>query len=119
MPTTKSELGAFTGKLYGTPRSIACIALSGFSLFVWHGYFLMAGTLGRFQSPSAIPEWVRRSLSQNFDFPLSVLAVACRSLAIASLIWCIWCWRKESGLVVWIAMGLTGLAILINMLMFL
>ncbi len=79
----------------------------------------MDGTLGRFLSPSAIPEWVRRSLSQNFDFPLSVLAIACRSLAIASLIWCIWCWRKESGVVVGIAIGLTGLAILVNVLIFL
>ncbi|MGA2685024.1 MAG: hypothetical protein ABSF51_08230 [Verrucomicrobiota bacterium] len=121
MNTRKARVAfmAFAGKLYGSPRSIACIVLSCFSLFVWYAYFLMTGTLGRFLDPSAVPEWVRHSLSQNISLPLTVLAIACRSLAVASLIWCIWCWRKESGVVVGIAVGLTGLAILVNVLIFL
>ena len=110
---------AFARGLYGSPRSTACIVLSGFSLFVWYAYHLMAGTLGHFLDPSAIPEWVRQSLAQNINFPLGVLAIACRSLAVTSLIWCIWCWRRESGLVVGIAVALTGLAMLANVLMFL
>jgi len=110
---------AFTRGFYDSPRSIACIVLSGFSLFVWYVYHLMAGTLGRFLDPSAVPEWVRQSLAQNIHFPLGLLTIAYRSLAITSLIWCIWCWRRESGVVVGIAVGLTGLAILVNVLMFL
>jgi hypothetical protein len=121
MNTRKARVAfmAFVGKLYGSPRSIACIVLSCFSLFVWYDYFLMTGTFGRFLGPSAIPEWIRQSLAQNIHFPLSVLGLAYRSLAITSLIWCIWCWRRESGVVVGIAVGLTGLAILVNVLMFL
>ena len=119
MRKTKFDYMAFASRLYGSPRSIACIVLSFFSLFVWYVYHLLAGTLGHFLDPSAIPEWVRHSLAQNIEFPLGVFAIAYRSLAITSLIWCIWCWRKESGLAVWIATILTGLAILINVLMFL
>jgi len=78
----------------------------------------MSDTLGRFLKPSAVPEWVRQALAHEINLPLSVLAIAYRSLAISSLIWCIWCWRKESGLVVWIAVGLTGLAAIVNVLMF-
>jgi len=119
MRKTKFDYMAFAGRLYGSPRSIACIVLSFFSLFVWYVYHLMAGTLGHFLDPSAIPEWVRQSLAQNINFPLGVLAIAYRSLAITSLMWCIWCWRRESGVVVGIAVALTGLAILANVLMFL
>jgi hypothetical protein len=106
-------------KLLSSPRAIACIVSSFFSLLVWYAYFLMSGTLGRFLKPSAVPEWVRLSLAHDIHFPLSVLAIAYRSLAIASLIWCIWCWRTESGRVVVIAAVLTGLAIMVNVLMFL
>lgn len=79
----------------------------------------MAGTLGRFLNPSAIPQWVRQTLAHDIHFPLSVLAIAYRSLAITSLIWCIWCWRRESGVLVRIAVGLTGLVVIANVLMFL
>jgi hypothetical protein len=79
----------------------------------------MAGTLGRFLNPSAVPEWVRQSLFHDIHFPLSMLAIAYRGLAIASLIWCIWCWRRESGLLVVIAVVLTGLVVIVNVLMFL
>jgi hypothetical protein len=106
-------------KLFDSPRSIGCIVFSCFSLFVWYADLLMAGTLGRFLNPSAIPQWVRQTLAHDIHFPLSVLAIAYRSLAITSLIWCIWCWRRESGVLVRIAVGLTGLVVIANVLMFL
>jgi hypothetical protein len=106
-------------KLDGSPRSIACIVFSCFSVFVWYADYLMSTTLGRFLNPSAIPDWVRDSLAHDIHFPLSVLAVAYRSLAITSVICCLWCWRRESGLVVWIAMLLTGLVVIVNGLRFL
>ncbi len=79
---------------------------------------LMAGALSHYLNPSAIPEWVRQSLSHDINFPLGVLATAYRSLAVTALIWCTWCWRKESGLVVGIAVGMTGLAVIVSVLMF-
>jgi hypothetical protein len=78
----------------------------------------MAGTLGRFLQPSAMPEWVRQSLAHDIHFPLIVFAIAYRSMAIITLIWCIWCLCRESGLVVRIAVVSTGLVVIVNVLVF-
>lgn len=105
-------------KPYSSPRSIACIVFSSFALFVWYAQLRISIILGRFLNPSAIPEWVRQSLSHDINFPLSLLVIAYRSLAITSLIWCIWCWRREYGLMVGIAVLLTGTVIVVNVLTF-
>ncbi len=101
------------------PRAVASIVSASFSLLVLRADLAIGDALGRLGNAleSAKIDWARQSVSRTMIAAGNELAVIRCALSVVAVIWCVWAWRRESGLVVGVAALFTFFALVLNLWM--